>query len=81
MWSENNLTKLLIQWVLIAKEFRLKEITSQTVGGLFLNLHFVACMDSNELTDELLFVECVSRQIMLLYALRPLYSSQYNFSV
>ena len=33
--------------VCLFKEIRLKEMTSQTVGGLFSTLHLVACMESN----------------------------------
>ena len=49
------------------KEIGLKEMTRQTIGGLFSTLHLVTCMESNNWLMKWCLFKCVCRWIMLLY--------------
>ena len=73
-WSWNCILWLFPAKSGTTKKVRLKEMTSQTVGGLFLTIDLVAYVESNKLLMNCCLVDCVYWKIMLLYAFNVLMS-------
>ena len=73
-WSWNCILWLFPAKSGTTKEVRLKEMTSQTVGGLFLTIDLVAYVESNKLLMNCCYVDWIYWQIMLLFAFNVLMS-------